>query len=280
MNPPTPSQKIFSLLSWNIEHFSLGHTDKVRVVQHIRSFDPDIFALLEVVGADVWHYMFDAFPEHNFFITEGEQSQEILIAVRKTIKFFITQRDEFKSGRTFLRPGSLLSFKIDDEVYSILFLHLKSMNDPEGFGLRADMLNHVFNLKGVLDHAAGGAGKANFIVMGDLNTMGMNYYRDNDITAATELKYISYRAKRRKMDLLPKTHTATWTNGATLFSDLDHTIASRQINFRVWNGAKVKVDGWNRYSPDSPDYQDFIKKVSDHCSLYCEVVEKDSANIQ
>ena len=92
MNSPTPNQKKFSLLSWNIEHFSLDHTDKARVVQHIRSFDPDIFALLEVVGADVWHYMFDAFPQHNFFITEGEQSQEILIAVRKTIKFGTSER--------------------------------------------------------------------------------------------------------------------------------------------------------------------------------------------
>jgi len=275
MNTSANNVKKFSLLSWNIEHFSLNSTDKGRVVQHIKNFDPDIFALLEVVGADVWKYMYDEFPEHDFFITEGYQSQEILIGIRKKFKFFITQRDEFKSGRTFLRPGSLLTFKTGGEIYSVLFLHLKSMDDPEGFGLRDDMLNHIFNLKGALDRAAGGAGKANFIVMGDMNTMGMNYYRQYDVSPEVELKHLSYRAKLRKMELLQKSFDKTWTDGKGLYSNLDHVIASRQILFKTWGDAQVKVSGWNQYPEGSTEFKKFIGNVSDHCSIYCEIVEKE-----
>ncbi len=264
--------KKFSLLSWNIENFGLQKTDKTQIVQTIKSLNPDIFALLEVVGADVWRYMFDEFPNHSFFITEGEQSQEILIGVHKRLKVFLTQRDEFKSGRSSLRPGAFLSFKSGAEIYTVLFLHLKSLPDPEGFGLRDTMLGHAFRLKGALDDAAGGAGKANFIMMGDLNTMGLSYPYNGDIAADVELKRLSYRAGRRYMRLLPKNDHRTWTDGDGHYSDLDHVVASSQIEFNSWAGANVKVIGWNKYAEDSVEFASFVEKVSDHCALYCEVL--------
>jgi len=264
--------KKYSLLSWNIENFGLDKTDKAQIVQSIKGLNPDIFALLEVVGADVWRYMFDEFPNHSFFITEGEQSQEILIGVHKKFKVFLTQRDEFKSGRSSLRPGAFISFKFGTDVYTVLFLHLKSMPDPEGFGLRDSMLDHAFSLKGALDNAAGGAGKANFIMMGDLNTMGLSYPYDSDIPADVELKRLSYRAGRRGMRLLPKIEQRTWTDGEGNFSDLDHVIASNQIEFNTWGNANVKVIGWNKYPEDSIEFTNFVENVSDHCALYCEVI--------
>src|SRR3990172_1080589 len=264
--------KKFSLFSWNIKMFTLEKTDKARVIQHIQKFNPDIFGLLEVVGSGIWEYLFEAFPNHNFFLTEGEETQEILIGVHKKLQVFLTQRDEFKTGRTSLRPGSLLSFKLGDEVYTVLYLHLKSLTDPEGFGLRDAMLQHAFNLKGALDKAAGGSGKANFILIGDFNTMGMNYYRDDDVSAEVEIKRISYSASRRKMSILPKNSSSTWTNGNGTYSNLDHVIASRHINFKTWEDAQVKVDGWNQFAPDSDEFKTFIDTVSDHCAIYCEVI--------
>jgi hypothetical protein len=38
-----------------------------------------------------------------------------------------------------LRPGALLTLRINNVNYPILFLHLKSKDDPRSFGLRDDM---------------------------------------------------------------------------------------------------------------------------------------------
>lgn len=233
--------------------------------------DPDIFAILEVEGKDVWNYMFNEFPKHNFFITEGAQTQEILVGVHNKFKCFLTQRDEFKTGRTHLRPGPFVTVQVDNECYTLLFLHLKSKSDPEGFGLRDKMLDHAFNLKKALDSAAGGNGKAKFIAMGDFNSMGMEYPYDSNILPSFELKRLANRAKYRKMSILPKDYEATWTNGKGMYSDLDHVVASDSINFKEWNGKKVKVLGWNEFPEGSDEFNEFVNKISDHCALYCEV---------
>lgn len=264
--------KKFSLFCWNVHNLIPEQTDVSKVIQHIKRFNPDIFALFEVVGSDAWRHLFKEFPQHSFFITEGEQTQEILIGVPRTLKIFYTQRDEFKSGRTALRPGAFVTFEIDREIYTLLFLHLKSANDPEGFGLRDDMLEHVYNLKGALDRAAGGSGKANFIVMGDLNTMGLNYHYSHDIAAEVEIDHMRYRSNWRKMNHLNKSNPFTWSNGKDMFSDLDHVLASQQIQFQKWDSAHIKVGGWNELPSNSPEFRTFIETVSDHCSLYCEVL--------
>jgi hypothetical protein len=263
--------KKFSLVTWNIEHFKLDTTLKDKVVAHLKSMNPDVFAILEVEGADVWRYMFNEFPEHNFFITEGPQTQEILVGVQYQFKCFLTQRDEFKAGKTHLRPGPFVTLQIGSDYYTLLFLHLKSSTDPEGFGLRDNMLDHAFSLKKALDDVAGGTGKANFIVMGDFNSMGMEYPYDSDISSSVELKRLANRAKYRKMSILPKDHDATWTNGNGKYSDLDHVLASDHINFKNWNGKRVKVRGWNEFSEGSAKFNEFVNRISDHCALYCEV---------
>ena len=72
-----PSIKI---LSWNIEHFKMGKT--AEVAQIIQGHQPDVFALYEVEAAPIYQFMVDNFPNHSVFITEGQQSQEILVACR------------------------------------------------------------------------------------------------------------------------------------------------------------------------------------------------------
>ncbi|UCD45007.1 MAG: hypothetical protein JSV27_00400 [Candidatus Bathyarchaeota archaeon] len=262
----------FSIASWNVEQFKLHTTLKDKVVEHIKTQVPDIFAVLEVVGADVWRYMYKEFPDHNFFITEGKQTQEILVGVHKKFRAFLTQRDEFKSGRTSLRPGPFLTLQVDDEYYTILFLHLKSISDPEGFGLRDDMFEHAFNLKKSLDKVPEANGNAKFLFMGDFNTMGMNLTYLNDVNESDEIDRLKKRAKRKSMTLLPKDHDKTWTNGKGLYSDLDHVVASESIKFKTWNGHKVKVLGWNKYAGGSPEFDEFVNRVSDHCSIYCEIM--------
>jgi hypothetical protein len=63
---------------------------------------------------------------YQFHITEGPQVQEILVGVKKSFTAFFTQKVEFKSGVSILRPGALLSMHLDGEDYTILFLLTKS----------------------------------------------------------------------------------------------------------------------------------------------------------
>jgi hypothetical protein len=221
-------------------------------------------------------------PNYTFQITEGQQTQEILVGVKKTLTAFITQKIEFRSGTTHMRPGQLVTIARDGKNYSLLFLHLASGADPRGMGLRDDMLERAFEFRKVLDKAAGGDGKARYIFLGDLNTMGLQYPFNQDIEAEIELKKCDQYAKRAKIQMkrLVKTHDASWFNGSTSSlppSNLDHVFASTNLNFKGFvrpsdgGGAQVVVRGWvDQGTPAKKD--DWIAKFSDHSLLFFELV--------
>ena len=94
--------------------------------------------------------LIEEMPEHHFFITEGPQLQEILVGVRKSVSAFATQKMTFKAGQSTLRPGMLLTPYVDGAYYPLLFLHVKSMTDPKGFGLRYDMTLRAFDFRKTL----------------------------------------------------------------------------------------------------------------------------------
>jgi len=174
-----------------------------------------------------------------------------------------------------LRPGALVTLTINDEFYSLLFLHIKSSPDPHSWGLRDDMIGHVIGLKRALDKASGSSPEgANFICMGDLNTMGMNVtYSDKDMTGAEELKRYARRLSPKNMELLPKNSDHTWWAGSGSSyppSDLDHVFASKSLNFRKFGQAEIDVRGWPEL-PTPAQQTDWIKKHSDHAMLYGEV---------
>lgn len=267
--------KAFSVASWNVEHFKDDPSRVGKVVDFVKEQKPDIFALYEVEGKQVYSMLVKKMPEYSFHITEGQQIQEILVGVRRTITSFFTQRIEFKSGVSTLRPGALLTVSVDGSDYTLLFLHLKSLNVPVGLGLRDDMLGRAFDFRKTLDKAAGGPGKANFIFMGDLNTMGMKYPYDRAIDAALELKKLDRDAKRAKMRRLGKTLEATWWNGPGTSlppSNLDHVVASEHLSFKSIGGAEVDVRGWASKTTDAAKGK-WIEAYSDHNLLYF-VVEK------
>ena len=145
--------KIYSLMSWNVEHFKKKPQDIPsqqridRISAQIRSEDPDVFAIYEVEGKDIFDSMVSTFPGYSFHITEGPQVQEILIGVKGNITAFFTQKVAFKAGVSVLRPGALLTIRINDVNYPILFLHLKSKDDPRSFGLRDDMISKAIKFR-------------------------------------------------------------------------------------------------------------------------------------
>src|SRR5688572_17719046 len=127
--------KAFSVACWNVEHFKNNPTRIDLVIGFLEEQSPDVFALLEVESADVYDTLVTKMPNYQFHITEGPQTQEILIGVKKTMTAFFTQKVEFKSGNTYLRPGALVTIRQDDVDYPILVLHTKSSAKPIGLGL-------------------------------------------------------------------------------------------------------------------------------------------------
>jgi Endonuclease/Exonuclease/phosphatase family len=266
--------KAFSLASWNVEHFRNPDSRVDRVVDFVVQLGPpDVFALYEVEGREVFDALVSKMPGYTFHITEGPQVQEIMLGVKSSLTAFFTQKTEFKSGLWALRPGALLTLTIADEVYPILFLHTKSGVEPLGLGLRDDMLNRALDFKKVLEKAA--QGPVNYLFLGDLNTMGMEYkyLRERDIEADQEVLKISRFAAGRGMRLLTKDEPATWWGGPNTLippSNLDQVVAAEQLQFKSINEADVTVLGWPKESTPSAQ-REWIKDYSDHGCLYFEV---------
>lgn len=273
--------RLFSIASWNVEHFRDDRTRVTRVIEFLDRQAPDVFGLYEVEGSMAFSALVEAMPGYTFQITEGPQTQEILVGVRRTITAFITQKVEFRSGTTHMRPGQLVTVVKDGVNYAILFLHLASGNNPRGMGLRDDMLERAFEFRKVLDRAEGGRGTAHYLFVGDLNTMGMDYPFDRDIAASVELQKWDRYARRPTIGMrrLAKTHEASWSNGSESSlppSNLDHVFASSNLTFKRFvrpsdgADAHVSVRGW--VTEDTAAKQDaWIAKYSDHSLLYLEL---------
>ncbi|NOT31002.1 MAG: endonuclease/exonuclease/phosphatase family protein [Planctomycetes bacterium] len=268
--------KAFTLASWNVEHFKDDPTRVDRVVNFLKLQDPDVFGLYEVEGKEVFTVLTTKMPTYSFHITEGPETQEILVGVRNTLTSFVTQKIEFRSGTTHMRPGALLTLTIAGKNYTVLFLHVASGNDPRGMGLRDDMLVRACDFRKVLDKAdkaAGGAGRANYLFVGDLNTMGMRYPFNKSIGADVELQKLAKEAKRVKMHSLSKDAPATWSNGSQSSippSNLDHVVAADHLAFKAFGTASVNVRGWPK-EPTVAKQDKWIADFSDHGLLFLEV---------
>ena len=275
------ASKVFSVASWNVEHFKNDKSRIARVVAFLDAQTPDVFGLYEVEGAAVFSELVTQMPGYTFQITEGVETQEILIGIKKGLTAFITQKTEFRSGTTHMRPGQLVTINKGGLNYCLLFLHLASGPDPRGMGLRDDMLARAMEFRRDLDRAAGGAGQARYIFLGDLNTMGFDYPLGRGFDAGVELqKWDKEAVKARfRMRRLAKTHELSWSNGSTSSyapANLDHVFASSNLAFKPFanpgGGAPVhvKVQGW--VDADSIVAQDtWIRDYSDHSLLYFEV---------
>ena len=278
--------KAFSVASWNVEHFgatSRGSSTPRKpidpIIDFLASQKADVVAVYEVVGKVVFNAVITKMPGYQWHITEGPQTQEILVGVKKSMTSFFTQKQEFKSGNSFLRPGGLLTVRVAGEDYPLLFLHLKSLSVPVGFGLRDDMTEKAIKFRKVLNklsRANGGSGSANFIFLGDLNTMGMNLtYSSKDLSGAEEIARLKKRLGTRsvQMRILDKTAPTTYwpgTNSSYEPSDLDHAVASDHLDFKSFAGADVDVRGWVDKGTDSKK-DAWTKKYSDHALLYFEI---------
>ncbi len=278
--------KAFSVASWNVEHFGAQRADGKPqkpiepIIDYLAAQKADVIAVYEVRSSLVFQPMVDAMPGYQFHITEGPQAQEILVGIKQGLSGFVTQKLEFQSGQVTLRPGVLVTLTVDGVYYPMVFLHLKSMRDPKGHGLRDDMLQRALDFRKVLNKAAGG--RANYMFLGDLNTMGMNLtYSDKDLSGDEEIARLKRRAATAsiKMRLLDKPEVADLGRRATYWpgsrstlapSDLDHVVAADHLQFKKFGSAAIDLRGWPQ--EDSSAQRDaWTNTYSDHALLYFEV---------
>lgn len=274
--------KLFSVASWNVEHFKDDPARVGRVVEFMKQQNPDVFGLYEVEGAMVFGELVKRMPGYTFQITEGQQTQEILIGVKKGLTAFITQRTEFRSGTTHMRPGQLVTINKGGQNHCLLFLHLASGSEPRGMGLRDDMLGRALEFRRDLDKAAGGPGQSRYLFLGDLNIMGLDYPFGRAIDASLELQKWDKEAARAKyagMRRLAKTGDASWSNGSGSSlpdANLDHVFASSNLKFRSFKrpqdglAAEVLLRGWPELA-SAAARDAWIRDYSDHALLYFEI---------
>ena len=264
-----------SIASWNVEHFRNDDERIDRVVGFLHDQDPDVFAIYEVEGKDVFAALMTQMPGHSFHITEGENTQEILCGVRRDYTSFVSQRTEYRSGVFRLRPGLLATVSVGAASYSILFMHTKSGDAPRDLGLRDDMFTRAAKFRRTLDRAAISGEGANYLFIGDFNTMGMRYRfnREQDIDVSEELEKLEKMGARSGMRHLTKDEPFTFWNGTRSSmprSDLDHVFASDHLKFTDFGGADVSVRGWPKQGSDD-DKDAWIAAFSDHALLYLEI---------
>lgn len=176
-----------------------------------------------------------------------------------------------------MRPSVLVTINDAESPLNILFVHPKSFTLPKDFGQRDDFFRRVFDLKTVLDKKVGG--DARFIVCGDMNTMGMSYLERDLIKIEDEIHHISTEAGNIGLLFKEKNSHGTWASKyrPNRNADLDHVLASDSVEFiqhQTDSGRsfEIKVSGWTDFPAKSPEYADFIDRVSDHCFLSFEVV--------
>ena len=272
----------FSVCSWNVEFFGSRrpgetHAQVANRIDEVFDFlaqseiQADIFAIYEVNGAQVFQKVTAEFPDYSWQITEGSGTQQILVGFR--VPAFVTQRIEFSRGFTGpLRPGVLVTVPHQGQVYPMLFLHLKAADAAIDFGVRAYQHDKARSLRKALD-AAATTKRANFIIAGDLNNVGMNLsFSRRDISIDEEITRVRnmYESRYDELVLLEKTADATFWNGPGSSdppADIDHVVAASRVHLATLPaGQKVEVKGWPELATDT-EKGEWIRRFSDHALL-------------
>ena len=276
----------FSFLSWNVRHFKGDKPRLNDVDKFITELNPDVFGLIEYQGkSSIRELMVDRFPEYDFAVTDSTGNLEVVVGYRrgKFDQVVWTQKRQFNDVKRHLRPGAMISLRLGDEFYNLLFLHTDSGTKEKDYNNRKKVFAKVWRLKEALEKRAA-SGNSNLIVLGDLNTMG----KGRTISGASEIRRLEKSANRNGLQMLSKDWGATWSKwgmgkgrnrrklkvselGGLMTSNLDHVIAANEVQFEPCgdNGEDVHVKGWRQLA--GARKVDFLWNISDHCGIFGKV---------
>ncbi len=276
----------FKFLSWNVRHFKGSKRRLDDVDAFITQLDPDVFGLIEYQGkSSLRELMVERFAEYDFAVTDSTGNLEVVVGYRrgKFDQVVWTQKRQFNDIKRHLRPGALISLRLDDEFFNLLFLHTDSGTGKKDYANRKKVFAKVWHLKKALETRAA-SGNSNLIVLGDLNTMG----KGKTITGASEIRKLKKAAKKNGLRMLSKDWDATWSQWGKgprgnrrklkvselddlLTSNLDHVIAADEIEFEPSgdDGEDIHVKGWRQLA--GVKKTGFLWNISDHCGVFGEV---------
>ncbi|MDQ5979072.1 MAG: Endo/exonuclease/phosphatase protein [Verrucomicrobiota bacterium] len=261
----------FTFACWNVKRFNYTPQRARAVSALIAGHDPDVIGILEFLAKDAARRLVrsDKFSDYDFAFTDSDQGIEILVGWRRSkfAQVLFTQRREMQVGNNRLRPGGLLSVreKSADVFHNLLFLHTDSGTDAVAYKNRQTMFGKIWSLQRALAKLPEAQGQARLIALGDLNTMG----RKGSPNAKTEITGLTAAATQNGMALLPKSHEKTWRNIGGTMSNLDHVVASQELQFAAASGlpgALITVDGWVNRTGEAR--QNFVKNISVHSLLF------------
>lgn len=276
----------FSFLSWNVRQYKGSEARLLDADNLITGLDPDVFGLIEFrAKKQMRKLMFNSFPEYDFAVTDSKMGLEVIVGWKRN-KFkqaIWTQKREFRSKNINLRPGGLISLNLNNHFYNLLFLHTDSGADKDSYKNRRSMFNKIWKLSAALKKASP-HNRSNLIALGDLNTMG----NGASISGKKEIAKLDKRARKKGMRILSKDAQNTWHQwgkslrrkprklkvselGVAMKSDLDHVIASNDLQFASINANndKIQVEGWNQLN--GVKRVNYLWALSDHSALYGEV---------
>ena len=97
------------------------------------------------------------------------------------------------------------------------------------------------------------------------------------IRAADEISKLETDSISAGMRMLSKSHPKTYrSEGGSLSGNLDHVIADDALDFQLYSfdgnpdTFEVECDGW--VNLPEPRRTTFIRDISDHAALYCEIL--------
>jgi len=267
-------QSKLSVLWWKVHHLK-NASQAARIVSHIKERNPDIFALGGVVGEAAYRLIAKEFPEHNFYMTFGKQAQEMLVGVKRTMQAFFSQRTEFQSGNEFLRPAALLTISLGELPLNLLFVHVKSFSDPLSLGYRDNFIKRLGRLKATLDNLSGGSSR--FVVCGDFNLRGMFYLERSYIKPEDEFHHIQNELGDIGILFAEPSSLSTWSSKeGRSQATLDYVAATDSTNFANLGNdqgqIQLRLGGWPEYPRGTFERNEFIEAVSDHASVYFEII--------
>ncbi len=285
----------FSFLVWNVERFQATNSQRIRkVADHIRNQDPDVLCILEFMGksgandpgepkGEARRLISEFLTDYDFGLTDSKRRLEILTGWKRNRfdQVLYTQRREFDARNPNLRPGGLLSLRESgaSAFHNLLFLHTDSGRSKRDYDNRQDMFKRIWKLKRALAALPIQQGEPRLIALGDLNTMGRKAVNNQpSISMNDEVNQLAQDALANGMRMLSKSFDRTWSRpSGSLRSNLDHVIASSDLQFQQWfyasepnNVFEVDVHGWNDLTGQTR--RSFIETISDHCSLWAQAI--------
>jgi endonuclease/exonuclease/phosphatase family metal-dependent hydrolase len=172
-----------------------------------------------------------------------------------------------------LRPGLAARVRLPGGLdLGVVSAHFKSMSDQHGFDLRSRSFAAV---PGVLRDATKKTHDADFLLLGDLNTMGCSECSPA-VSPQDELAEVGKRLADAGLRLVPADAAGSELSGGRM-TLLDHAVASATMQ-ELGAGVRTHIVGacaGGGKAPSERQAKQLRRSLSDHCPFVLDLADRD-----